>query len=452
MRRIGNWLLVCGLAAAVLVATGCGSEQVKRAKEYLGVRDFGTAATELKVELRKHPDNREAAALLLYAQTLQDGPAGVLRYQGNCLVAGAIIEASGETTSTVESSKVAESKMELRKDLLDLGIETKDWASAKAILERATEYGFSTEELQSLKVGELEERGAKAAFAGCLAWLGDPRGLEYLTTHLRDEWGPEQTALLLLGPAAQAGLQGVAASPEHLSRDAAKQLLQALELGLQVQEFVAQRGPLSSLEHHLRTVLAKEKERWEPNGAAPCFSREFVADGEIALDATVQRMVGSRTDLVLERSKKKEESVIDSASYAMGDAKLVVLAGRAEAGEGRPVVRLLRHRDGNWRQLPIDDFNDRTTGGSIFAGLCTSETMGESERDILGDRPLGEDQILVRYYDGVEEVWRTKKTWYGPEKYKTSAPKWSWAVYHVGSESVQFVRDPVGGAATEKVE
>ncbi|GEM_PF-3525121 len=439
----GRSYLVFALAAALAMPLGgCADEQITRAGEYLGVRDFGTASTELKILLRKKPDHAEAAALLLYARTLEEGAMGVFRYQTTCLIGGAIVEATAQETSTVESEKVAESKMDLRKELLDFGIETKDWAAAEKVLRRATEYGFETEDLANLKVDELDERAAKAAFAGCLAALGDPRGLDYLTGRLRDEWGPEQRALLLLGPAARASLATVATSPEHLSKDAAGELLMALDLGLEVRTFTEEKGPLTSLRKHLSSTLRAGKKSWVGQAESPCDHRETVADGEIALDASVVAMVGSRADIILERDEKKTASTPDSASFAVGKSKLVALAGVQTEADDKQVVSMLVHRDGAWKGLPIDDLNDRLTSGQIYGGLCTKEAAGDRYDELLGERGLSEDQVLIRYYAGVGEVWRTKKTWYGPEKYKSTAPVWKWGVYHLGSESIQFVRDP----------
>ncbi len=429
--------------ALMLPLSGCGSEQVKRAREYLGVRDFGTASTELKVELRKNPNNSEAASLLLYARTLEQGASGVLRYQAACITGGAIVEATSQETSTVETEKVAAAKMELRKELLDYGIETKDWVAAEKILRGATEYGFETGELANLKVGELDERSAKAAFAGCLASLGDARGLDYLTTHLRDEWGPEQGALLLLGPAARESLKTVFSTPEHLSKDAAGELLMALELGLEVRKFVEERGPLGSLNNKLSSDLSGVEKRWAREASLPCPNLESVADGEIPLGANVMHTVGSRADLILDRDDKKAVSMPDSSSYAMSKATLVVLAGVQTEREDKQAIQFLRHRDGAWQTLPVDDLNDRVTADQVFAGVCTRDMLNDDLTDMLGERGLSEDQVLVRYYAGVREVTRTKKTWYGPEKYKTKAPDWKWAVYHVGSEAIQFVRDPL---------
>jgi hypothetical protein len=440
--RIGRAALFSLAAALALPLTGCGDEQIKRANEYLGVRDFGTAATELKVLLRKKPDHSEAASLLLYARTLEEGATGLTRYQATCLIGGAIVEATAEQTSTVESEKVAESKMNLRKELLDFGIETKDWTGAEKILRRATEYGFETEDLANLKVGELNERTAKAAFAGCLAALGDPRGLDFLTGRLRDAWGPEQRALLLLGPTARPFLQTVSATPEHLSKDAASELLMALDLGLEVRKFVEEKGPLDSLRGSLAQTLRSGKKKWASQATDPCDNRETVADGEIALDASVMHMVGSRADIILERNEKKTPSTPDSASYTVGKATLVALAGVQTESDDKQTVRLLIHRDGAWKALPVNDLNDRITGDQMFGGLCTKDTIGEGLAKMLGERGLSEDQILIRYYAGVVEAWRTKKTWYGPEKYKTRAPDWKWGVYHLGAESIQFVRDP----------
>ncbi len=428
--------------ALTLGATGCEPEQITRANEYLGVRDFDTASTELKVLLRKSPGHTEAGSLLLYARTLEEGAMGLLRYQTTCLIGGAIVEATAAETSTVETEKVAEAKMNLRKELLDLGIETKDWASAEKVLRGATEYGFETEDLANLKVGELDERTAKAAFAGCLAALGDPRGLDFLTGRLRDEWGPEQRALLFLGPSARSSLATVAASPEHLSRDAAGELLMALDLGLEIRSFVDEKGPLGSLRTHLSNTLRAKKKKWGSQASSPCDHRESVADGEIGLDAGVMNIVGSRADIILQRDDKKEPSIPDSYSYAAGKDTLVALAGVQSEADDKQLVHILRHRDGAWKALPIEDLNDRDTGGQLFGGLCTAETLGDAQAELLGDRGLSEDQILIRYFAGVGEVWRTKQTWYGPEKYKSTAPVWKWGVYHLGAESIQFVRDP----------
>ncbi len=89
--RFGRAALISITAALAIPLTGCGDEQVKRAKEYLGVRDFGTASTELRVVLRKKPAHAEAASLLLYARTLEEGQTGIFRYQSICLIGGAII-------------------------------------------------------------------------------------------------------------------------------------------------------------------------------------------------------------------------------------------------------------------------------------------------------------------------------------------------------------------------
>ena len=370
----------------VLVLTGCGkkdeSAHMKHARELLSIGEWASARTELKLELKDHPQDTDARGLLMYALDHTDDldkeiGAGILDLYVLAAVVGRQDWNEAPQEQRDEFNKLI---ISTRQSLYDKGVDTKDSKDLEKVVVVAARFGFEKD----------DDSNRKDVFAAILADDGDPAAIKYLIERLKSQKPERATEYLAsVGVTVVPALKQAVADHAFIGRAAALDALAHIQA-----ELVA------------RTFVSDDKAMRNPQleSSIPGFrslGASFTTGKWKSTPLRVHSLYVATTDgadgVLLLQSWNSATKTTLAGIYAFRDGemkRLRVVKGQSTFELGGPsAIFGLETEPGILR---VHRLNQHTADREVETGRMTNPAVGMKVR-LVGYKPHGE---VVRQDDG----------------------------------------------------
>jgi hypothetical protein len=230
------------LALMVLLAA-CGkkseSAHMSHARELLSVQEWATARTELKLEVKDHPDNNEAKGLLLFCMERVGDKSDDLTLFNLDEVVVAVTDPEWNKVPTEVRDAVNKELVSTRQQLFDKGIDTKDARDLGEVVKLAATYCFASD----------DDPDRKNACAAILAGKGDQKATTYLIDRLKSQ-KPEAVVefLVRVGDPVAPFLKKAIADQGFIGRAAAADALSRIEAVRLARKFSTEHPGISAID------------------------------------------------------------------------------------------------------------------------------------------------------------------------------------------------------------
>jgi hypothetical protein len=445
--RVGIVVSLLALSQMLISSAGCGildavlqadPPELVAARAAMAERDYAGAKAQLLKHLSSDRKRPEGQGLYLVADAMLDAEEGLQRLQGLCISAAWLSEATGDSAVP---EPIMEARKQVRKVILERGVETATWDEASRAVKEASLYGFRTEDFGGMTIEGLDERGVRSAFAMCAAFMGEPAAAPWLVQRLRDERGPEHLAVLMLGSKAEAALRAEVAKPESLASGPSSEMLKLVKL--------------SDL------AVSTSAEWSNSRNGAVALTEEFKSDGRLAVKLALGpcakenalKMGGEPlplTDLYAVEALKAKVLAGGPAvdvketfekrpvvhRLGAGGRDVVVLHARTTTDPGLELIKVVAWSDG-WQPVTVEGLTDRVTSKHRLAGVC-AKGPGIATEESVGE--VSDQQVALRWYLGEKEETVEVETWYGPMKRTRKGKAFEYDVFHVSTDGLTRLR------------